>query len=153
MSTSLHGVVIVHDATKGPDSHMVECLGCGGTQRFALPINISVYIAAAEEFARLHESCVFEKCLAEIAELRHPEFRHNGQFQSESFDLMQEWLTSGIASRKWTEEICGFTGETLDGDRIALATGEVILWSSDANDGEGGFVQDGQINLETGEWE
>jgi len=49
--------VVCHDATKGRDAYMVECLHCGATQRFALPISISVYVAAARAFGKDHKHC------------------------------------------------------------------------------------------------
>jgi hypothetical protein len=49
--------IIAHDATKGRDAYMLECLRCGGVQRFALPISISIYCAAAKVFQQEHAHC------------------------------------------------------------------------------------------------
>lgn len=49
--------VICHDATKGQNAYMLECLNCGGIQRFSVPISITVYVAAAKAFEKMHKKC------------------------------------------------------------------------------------------------
>jgi hypothetical protein len=49
--------VVAHDATEGDDSYAVECLRCGDKQCFAVPISVTVYIAATKAFAKLHSRC------------------------------------------------------------------------------------------------
>ena len=49
--------IIAHDATKGRDAYMMECLRCGGVQRFALPISVFIYCAAAKVFQQEHVHC------------------------------------------------------------------------------------------------
>lgn len=50
--------IIAHDGTKGKDAYAMECRRCGAKQRFALPIEISAWCAAAKAFERLHAKCV-----------------------------------------------------------------------------------------------
>lgn len=49
--------IVVHDGTKGDDAYAIECQRCGEKQRFALPINLEIYLAAAKVFARQHTRC------------------------------------------------------------------------------------------------
>jgi hypothetical protein len=49
--------IIAHDSTKGADAYMVECLRCGGKQRFVLPIAMEIWIAAAKAFQKAHKRC------------------------------------------------------------------------------------------------
>jgi len=49
--------IVIHDATKGVDAYAMECLGCGEKQRFALLINLDMYLAAARVFERNHRRC------------------------------------------------------------------------------------------------
>lgn len=49
--------IIAHDATKGADAYMMECLRCGAVERFSLPISVTVYCAAAKAFVKRHKAC------------------------------------------------------------------------------------------------
>jgi hypothetical protein len=49
--------IIAHDATKGEDAYAMECLRCRQKQRFALPISVSVWCAAAKAFQKEHRNC------------------------------------------------------------------------------------------------
>jgi hypothetical protein len=49
--------VICHDGTKGEDAYALECLRCGRKQRFSLPIEASVWVAAATAFQKSHKRC------------------------------------------------------------------------------------------------
>lgn len=49
--------VVVHDSTQGENAWMVECKHCGEKQRFALPIILDVWLAAAKAFEKLHRRC------------------------------------------------------------------------------------------------
>jgi hypothetical protein len=49
--------IIAHDATKGVDAYMLECLRCGTKQRFALPIAVDIWIAATKAFKKIHKRC------------------------------------------------------------------------------------------------
>lgn len=49
--------IVCRDGTHGEDAYAVECKRCGAKQRFALPISISVYVAAAIAFGRQHAHC------------------------------------------------------------------------------------------------
>ena len=49
--------IIVHDGTRDEDAYAMECLRCGEKQRFALPINVTVYYAAARAFEKIHAKC------------------------------------------------------------------------------------------------
>ncbi len=49
--------IVVRDGTCGRDAYAVECLHCGTVQRFATPIAVNVYLAAARAFERDHKRC------------------------------------------------------------------------------------------------
>lgn len=49
--------IIAHDGTQGKDAYAMECLRCGEKQRFATPISITVYCAAAKAFEKQHARC------------------------------------------------------------------------------------------------
>ena len=49
--------IIAHDATKGPDAYMLECLRCGEKQRVVSPIRIEIYLATAKAFGKIHRRC------------------------------------------------------------------------------------------------
>jgi hypothetical protein len=49
--------IIAHDSTKGADAYMVECLRCGGKQRFVVPIAVDIWIGATKAFQKIHERC------------------------------------------------------------------------------------------------
>lgn len=49
--------MIAWDATRGEDAYAFECLRCGTKQRFATPIDLEIYLAAAAVFKRQHENC------------------------------------------------------------------------------------------------
>jgi uncharacterized membrane protein YqiK len=48
---------VAHDGTQGRDAYAIECKRCGAVQRFATPIAISVWCAAARAFERQHATC------------------------------------------------------------------------------------------------
>ncbi len=49
--------VIAHDATRGDMAYAMECLHCGEIQRFVMPMQVGVYMAAGKAFERLHRHC------------------------------------------------------------------------------------------------
>ncbi len=49
--------IVAHDGTKGRDAYAMECRRCGTIQRFATPIAIEIWCAAARVFARQHKNC------------------------------------------------------------------------------------------------
>ena len=49
--------IIAYDATKGADAYAMECLRCGEKQRFALPLNLDIWLAASKVFQRQHAKC------------------------------------------------------------------------------------------------
>lgn len=49
--------IVAHDATKGRDAYALECQRCGAIQRFATPIAIDIWCAAASVFERQHKNC------------------------------------------------------------------------------------------------
>ena len=49
--------IIVHDGTRDKDAYAMECLRCGQKQRFATPINVTVYCAAGKAFEKIHAKC------------------------------------------------------------------------------------------------
>ena len=48
--------IVANDAT-GPDPYTLHCLRCRGRQRFALPVTVDYFLAAAKNFQRRHENC------------------------------------------------------------------------------------------------
>jgi hypothetical protein len=42
---------------EGTDNGAAHCRRCGETQRFVLPMSVTVYCAALNAFERLHASC------------------------------------------------------------------------------------------------
>ena len=49
--------IVCHDARAGDLAYAMECLHCGAVQRFALPIDVSVYVAAGKAFEKIHRRC------------------------------------------------------------------------------------------------
>jgi len=49
--------IIAYDSTQGEKALALECLRCGYLQRFSLPIQISVWCAAAKAFEDHHKDC------------------------------------------------------------------------------------------------
>lgn len=49
--------IVTHDCTKGVDAMAMECRRCGVKQRFALPLNVNIWLAAAKVFQRQHAKC------------------------------------------------------------------------------------------------
>lgn len=58
--------IVAHDGTKGNDSYMLECRRCGDTQRFAVPINVGIYVAAMKVFQRQHADCKIADTAKEV---------------------------------------------------------------------------------------
>lgn len=54
--------IVAHDGTQGRDAYAMECQRCGTVQRFAVPIEISVWCAAAKAFEREHATCRPMEC-------------------------------------------------------------------------------------------
>lgn len=48
---------IVANGAASPDPYMLQCLRCRARQRFAPPLTIDHFVAAAKNFQRRHESC------------------------------------------------------------------------------------------------
>lgn len=49
--------IVCHDGTKGDLAYACECKRCGEIQRFVIPINLEMWLAAAKVFGRQHKSC------------------------------------------------------------------------------------------------
>lgn len=49
--------IICYDATHGDDAYAVECKRCGTKQRFAIPVNLDMWLAAAKVFQKQHRKC------------------------------------------------------------------------------------------------
>ena len=49
--------IVTHDGTKGRDAYAMECQRCGTIERFATPIAIDIWCAAARVFERQHANC------------------------------------------------------------------------------------------------
>lgn len=53
--------IIAYDGTKGADAYALECLRCGAKQRFVIPINVDVWVAAGMAFRKIHRKCREQK--------------------------------------------------------------------------------------------
>lgn len=53
--------IIAHSSSKGPDAYALECLRCGYKQRFACPIPVEIWVAAAKAFLKMHKGCEEKK--------------------------------------------------------------------------------------------
>ena len=49
--------IIAKDGTQGEDSYKLQCLRCGGTQKFDPPILVDYYVKVAKAFAAAHKGC------------------------------------------------------------------------------------------------
>jgi len=49
--------IVCHDARQGEMAYAMECLHCGQVQKFATPIELNVYAAAAKAFVAGHRAC------------------------------------------------------------------------------------------------
>lgn len=51
--------IVTHDGTgKRSNAMMLECRRCGAIRRFATPIALDVWTAAAKQFERHHSTCL-----------------------------------------------------------------------------------------------
>ena len=49
--------IVTHDGSGGDDAYAAACKRCGAVQRFAMPMALPVYIAAAKAFLKMHRNC------------------------------------------------------------------------------------------------
>lgn len=49
--------VICHDGTAGDLAYAMQCKRCGEIQRFILPINLTIWLAAGKAFVKVHKGC------------------------------------------------------------------------------------------------